>query len=107
MAITASYDTLMRQASMTVEDYMSAAIRSIDKKFGEGYAKANPVLVAAYINGCTKDFGTSALIVAIQEATEVIAESLRNQALADSTSEMATAIEDAAREIATAIEGHK
>ena len=44
-----SDETSMRQARYTAEKYMIAAIKSIDKTFGEGYAKKNPLLVAAFM----------------------------------------------------------
>lgn len=65
MAITASYETLMRQAPMTADEYLHAAVRSLDKQFGEGYAQAHPELVAGYMKVCASDFGASILVVAI------------------------------------------
>ena len=47
--IEASADTLLRQASLTAEEYMTEAIERIDKSFGQGYAKKNPNLVAAFM----------------------------------------------------------
>ena len=40
---------------MTVQHYLWEARRGIDDVFGQGYAKAHPELVAAYIHGCTAD----------------------------------------------------
>jgi hypothetical protein len=37
--ITASIETLMRQAPMTTNEYLSSAIKEVDSNFGEGYAK--------------------------------------------------------------------
>lgn len=57
--ITADFDTLLRQASMTAEDYMRSAKRSIDETFGDGYAAKNPALVAAFMQTAATDFATS------------------------------------------------
>ena len=48
--------TRMRQAPMTMEYYMFESIKFIDQQFGEGYAKENPVLLAAFITGSATDF---------------------------------------------------
>ena len=66
----ASPETLMRQAVMTSAEYMSGAIREIDAKFGEGYAKKHPELVAAFINSCAMDYATNHLTVFGDRAIE-------------------------------------
>jgi hypothetical protein len=68
--ITASWDTLMRQASMTVHDYVTAIIGTIDEHFGKGYAKQNPALVAALVQATTADFRTTSLVVASQNVAK-------------------------------------
>lgn len=93
MAIKASNDTLLEQAPMTADEYLRAGVRTIDKQFGEGYAKLHPELLAAYMKTCAMDFGTSMLVVAIQEAAEQITGS----------DVLARAVRDAAEEIANAI----
>lgn len=65
--IDASYDTLMRQASMTACDYMIHAVEDIDRIFGEGYAAKNPELVAAYINTAAIDFASNVISKTISE----------------------------------------
>lgn len=50
---------LMRQARDTAETYFNQAIRIIDEKFGEGYAKEHPELVAGFMNTAARDFDTS------------------------------------------------
>ena len=57
--VTADWHTLLKQAPMTAHDYMHSAISDIDKMFGEGFAKKNPDLVAAYMQVCAKDFATA------------------------------------------------
>lgn len=65
--ISASAETLMKQASMTADEYFRAAIRNIDAQFGPGYAEANPALVGAFMNAASRDFGTSMLAAVIQD----------------------------------------
>jgi len=64
--IGASNDTLMRQASMTAEDYMREAVTSIDNQFGEGYAKEHPELVGAFMKTAALDFGACVIARAIE-----------------------------------------
>jgi len=47
---------LMEQAPSTVLHYMDAAVKWIDKTFGEGYAKQHPKLVGSFICACATDF---------------------------------------------------
>ena len=54
--MSVSMETLMDQASDTAHCYMHRAITSIDKKFGEGYAKKNPTLVGAFMQASSQDF---------------------------------------------------
>lgn len=64
---------LMGNAPPTAGFYLAEAIKDIDREFGEGYAKKNPALVAAYMNTCALDYGASCLTRAIDnlaEATE-------------------------------------
>jgi hypothetical protein len=51
-----SAQNAMRQAPMTANEYLREAIKSIDRHLGVGYAKKNPELLAAFIQGCTKDY---------------------------------------------------
>ena len=57
--ISASAETLMRHAGYTAEEYMRAAIQTIDAEFGEGYAKANPLLVAAFMQTASADYAAA------------------------------------------------
>ena len=76
---------LSRQAGSTACDYMRDAVRAIDGEFGEGFAKAHPSLVGAYMQTAALDFAA----MSQTDSLEVIAEKL--QAIADytSTSELA------------------
>lgn len=49
---------LMRQARDTAETYFNQAVRIIDEKFGEGYAKEHPGLIAGFMKTAAKDFDT-------------------------------------------------
>jgi hypothetical protein len=69
--ITASAETLMRQAPMTVALYLSEAIEAIDRKFGDGYAAKNPQLVAAFITACAQDFHTAVMAKTTEETSQV------------------------------------
>lgn len=40
------------RASNAAENYMRMGIAEIDAQLGEGYAKANPVLLAGYLQSC-------------------------------------------------------
>ena len=80
MAITANYQTLLGQASGTADTYLREAIHNIDRALGDGYAAKHSELVAAMIRTASSDFNTSALIIAIQEASVELAEAMRRGA---------------------------
>lgn len=79
MTITASYDTLLKQAPMTADVYLRAAVRSIDEQFEKGYAQKHPELITAFMKVCASDFETSTLTIAIQEAASEIAQALKSK----------------------------
>ena len=49
---------LMHQARDTAETYFNQALRIIDEKFGEGYAKEHPELIVGFMNTAARDFDT-------------------------------------------------
>ena len=53
-------DSLMR-----VENFLVAAIDSVDEKMGEGYAKAHPELLGALVQTATLDFHARDLVTTI------------------------------------------
>jgi hypothetical protein len=57
--ITASFETLLGQASDTAAIYLYRAKSEIDKVFGDGYAIENPQLVAAFINAAASDMNAT------------------------------------------------
>jgi hypothetical protein len=68
--ITADWDTLLRQASMTIHDYLIHGVRCIDDKFGEGYAARHPELLAAFIQAAAQDFHSSTMAKIAGEVSE-------------------------------------
>ncbi len=70
MSITASADTLMSQAPETIGVYLRQADNWINRVFGEGYAKRNPQLVAAFISAAASDFNTALVCKTIEECVE-------------------------------------
>jgi hypothetical protein len=65
--ITADFDTLLRQSSMTSDTYMREAVENIDKMFGKGHAKAySSPLVVAVSNGLGESTQTVADVLCRQ-----------------------------------------
>ena len=71
--IPADPETLMRQAPMTAAEYFSAAVRTIDGQFGEGFAKANPALIVGFMQTAASDFNASILAQQIRAGLDAIA----------------------------------
>ena len=65
---------LMLQARDTATQYFNQAVRIIDSKFGEGYTKAHPELIAGFMRTAASDFHTAILN---QKLDDLIAE-IRN-----------------------------
>lgn len=76
MAVTADYETLMRQAPMTVSVYLRGAVHNIDQLFGDGYAAKHPDLVSAFISACSADFHSGMLALIVQDASAEIGSSI-------------------------------
>ncbi len=70
--VSAGWETLLRQASITAEVYFQEAVAMIDSKFGEGYAKKHPELVGAFMNAAARDFASSSQVVAAQKITSAL-----------------------------------
>lgn len=66
--------TLMIQAMETAETYLDHAIIDIDKRLGQGYAKAHPELVAAYMQTAAIDFATTFGMQGVASALDRIAQ---------------------------------
>lgn len=69
--ITSSAE-VMRQASMTANDYMLDAKAMIDAAFGTDYAYEHPELVAAFMRTAAQDFHTAMMKVAAQDVRDVL-----------------------------------
>jgi hypothetical protein len=65
--ITATYDQLLAQTERTSNTDLLDAVNSIDKLFGEGFAKKNPALVATFIQTSSADFHHAMLKLAAQD----------------------------------------
>jgi hypothetical protein len=70
--ITASYETLLDQATYTAGCYLGGAVRSIDSLFGDGYAKKNPGLVGAFMQTAVADFSAALSVIASQNVAEAL-----------------------------------
>ena len=46
----------MKHAHETADEYMNKAVISIDNKFGDGYAKSHPELIAAFMQTSALDY---------------------------------------------------
>ena len=46
-------------AEITVSDYMTAAVKMIDRELGEGYAAKNPGLIGVLVKAMAMDFNTT------------------------------------------------
>jgi hypothetical protein len=71
--ITADFTTLIRQASMTADEYLMKAITNIDARLGQGYAKAHPELIAAFMQAAAIDMGTATIAKCVDSALEEVA----------------------------------
>lgn len=63
------------KASDQAANWMLAAVRELDERFGEGYAERNPVLVAAMVQAASADQhfqGVNVLASAVQELADAM-----------------------------------
>jgi hypothetical protein len=75
--IELSGDGLMRQASMTADEYLWRAIEDIDKRLGKGYAKAHPELIAAYMQAASTDCAGAIIAQQVRAGLDRIAEQIQ------------------------------
>lgn len=68
----------MDQAGPTVGHWLMQSVDEIDRTFGEGYAKKNPALVAAFIQAAAMDQLTAHLANTIGEPVAEIALALNS-----------------------------
>ena len=74
--ITASWAKIMEDGASAAEYYMSRAIESIDKKFGEGYAEKHPELIGAFMKASAKEAQGNYVSKSLQLCTEDIVSEL-------------------------------
>jgi hypothetical protein len=64
--------TLRNMASATAHDFLVEALRNIDSELGQGYAKANPVLVAAMLQASAAALHASQLSVRLDDLADTV-----------------------------------
>lgn len=72
-AIESNYESLSNQADKAAENYLDSAVRLLNKHFGEGYAKENPVLVGQLVYAMATDFQSMAFAKTMADFTESLA----------------------------------
>jgi hypothetical protein len=72
--VTASAESLMEQAGWTADEYLAAAIKHIDERLGEGYAKKNPALVGQFMITAAMDYQAADM----RQGIDGIAQAIRN-----------------------------
>lgn len=63
-------------SKLAAGNYLSAAIRDIDAEFGEGYARAHPELVAAFMQTAVMDYSSGIASESLHEAISQIRDAL-------------------------------
>ncbi len=59
LGLSESYRILFEGGFAIADECLARAIRSIDLRFGQGYAKAHPELVATYMGIAAQEYNTS------------------------------------------------
>jgi hypothetical protein len=78
--VTAGAETLMRQAGMTADEYLHAALRNLDEVCGKGRALDHPNIVGAMIIAAALDYHSAQLNLVgqfVREGLEAIADAIR------------------------------
>lgn len=88
--IEANFMTIMRQASMTSDEFLREAIKNIDARLGAGYAAKNPQLIGAMVMASAIDEGCTVMAKTIPDGLEGIYEGLK--LVSESLNSIATAI---------------
>lgn len=65
--VAASFDTLMRQATMTVSDFLAFAIRETKEKLEPLGMQPTPELIAEVMKAAQEDFRTAMMKLAAQD----------------------------------------
>lgn len=101
--ITASFETLLDQASMTTQTYFNEAIRRIDEQFGDGYAKKHPELLGAFIQSSASDLNGAVLAQQVRLGLREIARAIEAGAM-ESANMLGAAINEGLNEIAEKVD---
>lgn len=67
---------LMIRAGKSAHTYFNQAVRIIDEKFGEGYAKEHPELIGHFMRTAAADFHTAILNQKLDDLVAEIRDSL-------------------------------
>jgi hypothetical protein len=73
---SSDYSRLSDQAQDVPSSYLTSACYTLDKHFGEGYAKNNPELVGQIMNSMTVDFHSMAFAKTMTDFSERLAQVL-------------------------------
>lgn len=65
-----SAENALRQAGMTVDQYMAQAIDIIDGRFGDGYARGHSELVGQLVQAQATDFNSTVISAALYEIAD-------------------------------------
>jgi hypothetical protein len=88
--ITATGDGLLEQSSATADLHFARAVTCIDDTFGDGFAKQNPDLIAAFMRTAVADLASAVIARAIEASALELASAVRSAA-----AEIASGGEDA------------
>lgn len=71
-------DMRMRQGPETADLWLREVVKSIDRVFGDGYARDNPQLVAGMLAASSSDFRTTMLTASMDRLADAIHTGLGN-----------------------------
>jgi hypothetical protein len=83
---------MFQQVPITVCAYMAHGVRDIDATFGEGFAEAHPVLLAAYMQTAALDYGAEL----IARRIDGLRDSLRSDHQEEACERISAALENIA-----------
>lgn len=73
-----SLESLMRQATVTADTYLFAAIEAVEKRMGEGAAERFPQIVAAFVQAAAQDYLAGVVASRMVPAFEDVADAVRD-----------------------------
>ena len=72
--ISANFNELLKQASMTAHDYLCEAVDRIDRILGDGAARKHPELIAAFMQTAALDLGFATLAQQLRAGLDACAD---------------------------------